>query len=123
MTIQFDFSELEAAVRLMGAAPVEFDVHVKAAPLDRIDAELEQGIELPDLQDVEVSNGLLNYKGRQILLYIRDHAGKVRKTLEDGKLGNKFHVADCKTLQGMRANGRFERYVVTNSFDGICQVP
>ena len=122
LKIRVDFSELEAAVRRMGAAPVEFDVRYEAKPLDRIDAELKQGIELPDLQDVEVSNGLLNYKGRQILLYIRDHAGKVQKTLEDGKAGNKFHVADCKTLQSMRASGRFERYVVTNSLDGVFHI-
>jgi hypothetical protein len=122
LKIRFDFAELEAAVRRMGAAPVPFNVHVPAKPPEPIDANLGPGIELPDLEEVEVINGLLNYKGRQILLYIRDHAGKVQKTLEDGKAGNKFHVADCKTLQAMRASGRFERYVVTNSLDGVFHI-
>ena len=67
MKLRVDFDELEAAVRRMGATPVAFEAHIEAKPLDRIDAELEQGIELPDLKDVEISNGLLNYKGRQIL--------------------------------------------------------
>jgi len=102
----------------MGATPVAFSVHVATRPLDKIDAELAKGIELPDLEDVELSGGLLSYKGRQILLYIRSHDGKVQAALADGKKGNKFHVADCKTLQTMRSRGRFERYVVTNKLDG-----
>ncbi len=122
MKLRVDFSALEAAVRQMGATPVAFSVHVATRPLDRIDAELAKGIELPDLEDVELSGGLLSYKGRQILLYIRSHDGKVQAALADGKKGNKFHVADCKTLQNMRSRGRFERYVVTNKLDGLFHI-
>ncbi len=33
----------------------------------------------------------------------------------DGAKGKRFHVNDCKTLQDMKARGRFEeRYVVRN---------
>lgn len=118
MKLDSDFGDLERALRKMGAEPVEFDPHVTMPVRDPFEVELERGIELPDLKDVESTGGLLTYKGRQILLYIRDHAGKVYQALEDGKNGNRFHVAECRTLERMRRQGRFERYVVTNKLDG-----
>lgn len=116
--LNVDLSSLKEAVRLMGAKPVEFSIERERKPLDPVDIELGDGIELPSLKEVESHNGLLGYKGRQILLYIKDHGPNVAAALEDGRQGRKFHVADCKTLQEMRAKGRFERYVVTNRLDG-----
>lgn len=122
MKLTVDFSDLRNAVQRMRAETVDFSVHVELRPLDPIDTELEQGIELPSLDDVERSKGLLSYKGRQILLYIRDHKENVQETLANGQKGNKFHVADCLTLQQMRTAGRFERYVVTNNLDGWFEI-
>ena len=118
MILNVDFSALDDALRRMGAKPVAVSVSEPVRPIDPIDIALEKGITLPDLKDVETTNGLLNYKGRQILLYIQDHGGKAQDALNEGQKGNKFHVADCKTLQTMRARGRYERYVVTNRLDG-----
>lgn len=116
--LNVDLSGLQEAVRLMGAKPVELSIERERKPLDSVDIELEKGIELPSLREVESHNGLLGYKGRQILLYIQDHGSNVTAVLENARQGRKFHVADCKTLQEMRAKGRFERYVVTNRLDG-----
>lgn len=119
MPLDVDFSDLLRAVRKMGAEPVDFSVHSQAKPITQIDIELETGIVLNDWNDVDSSNGLLSYKGRQILLYIQDHTRKgIHQTLRDGKKGNKFHIFDCKTLKMMREGGRFERYVVTQNLDG-----
>lgn len=116
--LRVDLSGLHEAVRQMGAEPVDFSIEQNMTPLAHIDVELERGVELPDLSEVETEHGLLGYKGRQILLYIQDHGSYVVRTLEDGKRGNRFHVADCKKLKEMRARGRYERYVVTNRLDG-----
>lgn len=119
MPIRVDFSELEAAVRQMGAELVAFSPNVGSKPIDPVDVELEaEGIELGDLKDVTVLEGLLAYKGRQVLLYIQDHGGNVEAALEDGSKGRRFHIADCRTLKEMREAGRFERYVVINRIDG-----
>lgn len=115
--LNVDLSALHSAVRRMGAEPVAFSLESQAKPLDSIDIKLEEGVELPNLNEVEIHNGLLGYKGRQVLLYIQDQGNQIRKVLEDGSQGRKFHVADCKTLKDMRATGRFERYVVTNSLE------
>lgn len=116
--LQVDLSALHAAVQRMGAEPVEFSLAAPANPILPIEIELERGLELPDLSEVDVSNGLLSYKGRQVLLYIQDHGNRVRAALDDGQKGNKFHLADCKKLKDMRAQGRYERYVVTTRLDG-----
>ena len=34
-------------------------------------------------------------------------------------MSRRYHVAECRTLQRMRDEGRFERYVVTNRTDGM----
>jgi len=118
MILNVEFGALDDALRRMGAKSVVIAFTDPARPIDPIDIELNKGVTLPDLEDVETHNGLLSYKGRQILLYIQDHGGKAQDALDDGQRGNKFHVADCKTLQTMRERGRYERYVVTNRLDG-----
>lgn len=116
--LNVNFFGLQEAVRLMGARPVEFSIERSRVPPPDIGVELKKGVELPDLTEVECLNGLLGYKGRQILLYIQDHGPNIAAALEDGYQGKKFHVADCKTLKEMRAKGRYERYVITNRLDG-----
>lgn len=118
MGLNVDLSALHAVVQRMGAEPAAFSLESQTRPLDLIDIRLREGIELPDLEEVESNNGLLSYQGRQILLYIQDQGNSIKKVLEDGSQGKKFHVADCRTLKNMKTKGRFERYVVTNKLDG-----
>lgn len=118
MALDVDFLGLYEAMRRMGAEPTDFQIGGERDPLEPIDIELEKGIELPDLNEVETANGLLSYQGRQILLYIQDHTGRIHDALNDGTQGNRFHVANCSTLRRMRAQGRYERYVVTNNLNG-----
>jgi len=75
-----------------------------------------------DIDEVEPINGVLSYKGRQILLYIPDHVWNVEAALEDGRVGNKYHIADCRTLEMMRDNNRFERYIATNDLSGYFKI-
>lgn len=84
-----------------------FTLELQESHIDKITAELEQGKDV-ELKDVEVDSGLLGYQGRHVTLYIKANGSSAR-----------FHVSDCKTLQSMRASGRFERYVVTNSTSGV----
>lgn len=84
----------------------KFTLELQESHIDKISAELEQGKDV-ELKDVEIESGLLSYKGRHVTLYIKANGTSA-----------KFHVSDCSTLQRMRANGRFERYVVTNNTSG-----
>lgn len=84
----------------------EFNLEYRETSIDKIDLELAEGKDV-ELKDVELESGLLSYKGRHVTLYIKANGSSAR-----------FHISDCKTLQSMRANGRFERYVVTNQTTG-----
>lgn len=119
MKLKVTLSALTAALDLMGVKPLdEVPLPPRGVPLDPIDLELEGGKEILDLNEVETKGGLLSLKGRQVLLYIQDHGSGVSHALEDGENGRRFHVADCTTLHTMRADNRFERYVVTNDVKG-----
>ncbi len=62
-----------------------------------------------ETDDVKVApNGTLEYQGRKVVLYIRDVMGSLPK----------YHVVNCKTLKGMKAAGKYKRYVVTRRTDG-----
>ncbi len=124
MRLNVGFGTLEEAVRRMGAASVRVDLNIDVRrgidPVDPIDIDLREGIELGDLSDIKSDPelGLLTYRGRQIVLHIQDHQWRIRQVLEDGATGNKVHVADCQTLQAMQLRGRYERYVATTDVSG-----
>jgi hypothetical protein len=123
MKLTVDFSVLHNAVKTMGAERIEFEVSNKVIPIEPIDKQLGEGFEV-NFVDIEFETGLASYKGRQVLLYIKDHSynNKIYGVLEDGSKGNRFHIADCQKLEEMRRKGKFERYVVTNRLDGLFAV-
>lgn len=118
MEIKVDFSGLWTQVKRLGAKKIEVIDWIAAAQLDPVDIELLQGREVK-LEDLDVINGLLSVDGRQVLLYIPDQYVPVNVVQQTPDKGKRFHVADCKTLNDMRAKGRFDRYVVTNNLSGI----
>lgn len=74
------------------------------------------GIDVNIEDVVPAEDGTLEYKGQKIVVYIRDQRISIVQTKPGG--GYRFHIADCKTLQDMRAKGRYERYVVSTRKDG-----
>ncbi len=59
------------------------------------------------------SDGTLLYKGRRVLIHIRDVTNIGRRKHEP-----RFHISNCKTLIEMKSSGRFERYVAADGEDG-----
>jgi hypothetical protein len=123
MKLDIDFSALDMAVKRMGAQSIKVEFSDKIVPIEPIDKQLDEGIEV-NFQDISFDTGLASYQGRQVLLYIKDHSygNKIHSVIQDGSKGNRFHIAECKTLAEMRRAGRFERYVVTNKVDGVFHV-
>lgn len=121
MKIEVDFSELYRAVKQMGVDHLNdsYSLEIKSSVLEPIDIALsEKGIEV-DLKEITIKSGLLDYHGRQVLLYIQDHGSRFQATIDDPEnKGNKYHVADCKKLKEMRKWGKFEKYVATNMLTG-----
>lgn len=118
MKLNVDFSSLHQCIENMGASIADFDLDVE---FDPIDIELDSGIDI-DLKDIETTEGILSYRGRQVLLYIPDQARKIATVLEHPEEGKKFHISDCTALKNMRNINRFDRYVVTNDLSGNFKV-
>ena len=104
----------------MGAALSSWIIgESKLSDRERLRQELQKGKEIP-LIEVEISHGgLLTYKGEQVILYIKDTRKERDTLLHDKENSPRFHLADCRTLDRMRQEGRFERYVVTTKTSGI----
>jgi hypothetical protein len=119
--INVNLGALQNLQREMGAPTVEWTIKwvPKAlAPLPPIEVE---GIEV-SLDDVKVSlEGYLEYQHERVLLYIKDTRQTIEQ-LQDSKKAKKFHIADCRTLERMRKEKRFDRYIVTQRRDGKFQV-
>lgn len=120
--MKVDFSELWQQVRRITPDRVDWDWSAGAVA-NPIDIQLAGGIEI-DLEQLEVINGLLAIQGRQVLLYIPDQYRRhsFQDIVDDPAKGNRFHVADCKMLEDMRARGRFGRYIATNNLSGMFQI-
>lgn len=86
---------------------------------DDLDTALEgiEGVTVDDISDVHpLPNGTLAYRGRRVLLYIRDK--RVFPGQSPQQKFPKFHVANCSVLSRMRQNGKLERYVISTRTDG-----
>lgn len=77
------------------------------------------------LNDIDGTQGILNYNGHQVMLYIPDQGSNITQALTDGKQksAKRVHVAECKTIISMRERGKFnDRYDVINRIDGLFPV-
>ena len=85
---------------------------------EEVEALATKGIDIP-LTDVGVLNdGTFTYKGRRVVVYIRDVA-----SYRDDYSLPKFHLAMCDTLLTMKSEGRYEkRYVVATREDGFFRI-
>lgn len=127
MKISVDFSALQKLARKMGNFPSVALPQSKIA-FTPLDTELVKGTKIEPTR-YGVAGGILpTYEGRHVVLYIKDHS-YVRGTMsvfdnarEDASKGNKIHVANCKTLEDMAAQNRFNRYVACNNTTGSFEI-
>ena len=68
------------------------------------------------------SDGLLAHEGQQVILYIRSTRRDRQTLLNEPIKSPRFHIAECRTLEEMRRDNRFQRYVATNRTDGAFKV-
>ena len=104
---------MNAELRAYNPAPA--GETLTAGELERLASE---GIEVP-IEDVRVLNDGTNvYKGRRVIVYIRDQS-----QYGDQYSLPKFHLAMCDTLARMIEEGRYKkRYVVATRDDGLFKI-
>lgn len=125
MKLTVDLSALHRAVASLGKVVTDFSITSRANELENIGSHLNKGLILGkdiQLNEIDSSNGILNYDGHQVMLYIPDQGDEIESVLQDGKQGRRIHVAECATLEFMRETGRFKRYDVISRVDGLFPV-
>ena len=86
--------------------------------LDRLLEELKtSGIDV-DINDVDIIDETFEYKGQKVILYIRDTFCTPEEWDKYETPSNKFHVANCTTIQKFIRNKKINRYVVSTRSDG-----
>lgn len=104
-------------------SPWRFDGHLSAGPPEWQIKLSAEGIEV-DLDEVEIdpSTGLYLFKGQQVLIYIKYTRLPRETLLYDKEKSRRFHFRDCRTIQRMKDENRFQRYVAISRLDGLFPV-
>ena len=120
-----DFSEHVGFNQLRQQMQAELITWDSGVELESIDIDrllVTSGIDIPPEEIKYAPDGTLEYEGRKVIVYIRDqYADSVSVNIDklvDPNLLNKFHVANCSTLEDMRNQNRYGRYVVATRTDG-----
>jgi hypothetical protein len=81
-------------------------------------------IEITSLSDVEVDRetGLFLLDNRPVFLYIKGQRYPESVLIDNPGRGYKFHFSECSTIEKMKQEERFERYVLTHRSDGKFKV-
>ena len=110
------FEELVAARKKMRADLVSGYTVAELPPLERELAGNGVPIKLDDLE--RGPGTVLTYKGHVVFVYIQD-TGASKYTLEnEPESSKKVHLRQCRTLDSMHEQGRYDRYVATQNKDG-----
>jgi hypothetical protein len=116
--ILINLDALEEMRRRMGAPEVQWTGAV-LLPRDIPSAIYGPGIEVK-IDEVVPKGNVLTWRGEVVLLYIKDTQNDLDQLLRapDGNGVKRFHISDCRALERMKNEGRFERYVVTKNTSG-----
>lgn len=119
MKIDLQLIELRRVMERMGAVLSTWAPTTEAlTDRERVLLELEAGVEISLDELTTVAGGLLTWKGEQVILYIKDTRQDEYTLRYDTENARRFHIFDCNTLDRMKREGRFERYVVTRNRTG-----
>ena len=120
MKIDINFPKIDRLINKMGASKTKWVSGTKSKKIDLSKLFTIEGIDVKfnELQIKE--HGFMYKDGQQVVLYIRDQWESYDEIKKDPfNKGRKFHViGNCKTIEQMRNNGRYDRYVVTANQSG-----
>lgn len=69
-----------------------------------------------DISEIEIDGNVLKYKGKKVIIYIRDQYKKFYDK------GYKYHLSNCNTISKAIINNRNSRYVISLRTDGVFKI-
>jgi len=116
------FNQLRQSMGATSLGRFSLVVSVSSTTYEETKLLESSGVEIDSLDSIdELEDGTLAFKDTRVLLYIRDVnvlSGRYSQT----KTLPKFHVSWCSTLKKMKANRRFDRYVLSTRTDGVFEI-
>lgn len=122
MKLDVQFPELDNLIARMGGKQSSW--RLPSPECGELIAGDAKGVplDLETLEGLVVKTGcgrrLLSSGGNQVVLYIKDTRLDRDILLNDVENAVRFHISDCVTIQRLRREKRFERYVWTTRSDG-----
>ncbi|MCB4800252.1 HNH endonuclease family protein [Neotamlana laminarinivorans] len=114
----YEYQELSSLLEKMGAElkPMESNVAWNGIDDEKLKELLQTGETEISINEIDIIDGLINYKGENVIIYIRDQYEKYYER------GYKFHLSNCRTIENARQNNRTSRYVVSLKTDGYFKI-
>jgi len=123
MKIDVSYNYFDTLLEKMGGDKIQWSLSdINLSEINDISIELERGLEI-DISKLEIVGGVYSYEGEQLVVHIYD-TFKIKDSVEEYPENNvRFHLRDCRTIQKMKEQNRFEtRYIGTNNTSGIFKV-
>lgn len=67
---------------------------------------------------LDINDSLFQYKGRYVSIYLPEQRNDLEDIIKYPEKGNKFHIAECKTIIDKKDKGENDRFLLSNSLDG-----
>tara|TARA_Y100000741_G_scaffold362968_1_gene350153 strand:+ start:5669 stop:6568 length:900 start_codon:yes stop_codon:yes gene_type:complete len=125
MKLKINYAELKNLLKEIGASE---DSNKLNYEIDEFVSKLrsKDGLEVKSLDDVTYDDeGYLIAHGERIVLYIKDSKNDIDDLRHNPKGDNvvRYHIhGRCRTLERMKAQGRYNRYVLKSKPDGLFTV-
>ena len=71
-----------------------------------------------EVDEISTKDGVFEYEGQKVVVYIRDQSAAFYEKLKLSGRGYKFHLTKCDTITKQIQNKRISRYVVSLRTDG-----
>lgn len=110
MSLRIDDSGIGARLQSIREAVGAQSVAYESNRYEIVDVEIPPH----EVKGLLSASGLLEWDGRPVFAYIRDHTERTLQEWGGTNRMKKLHFSVCETLENMRKKGRFERYRATN---------
>lgn len=105
-------------LKKMGAVLVKMNsnAHWQNIDDDKLKELLQTGETQIDISEIEIDGNVLKYKGKKIIIYIRDQYKKFYDK------GYRYHLSNCSTISKAILQKRKSRYVISLRTDGVFKI-